>query len=242
MAIIQSVWALPLLALAILENIVPTEGSFDSSTVDEQELLRVLLIVIGLAAASALLSLTIQLAMLHVLVQRATGQPVSVGAALIGGLRRVPAMLGWGILQGLLILVGLVLCVLPGIYVLIALLILPAVVLLERGKGIGRAFELFHADFGASIARIGTIVGLAVAFGVIESSFSTVIGGGGFLTSATMSTPAAVAVGVVSVIVSIASSLVVTPLLLTAYADMRARREPFSTAYLTPEPFTPGQR
>ena len=36
----------------------------------------------------------------------------------------------------------------------------------------------------------------------------------------------------VSAVFSVASSVILAPMLLTAYADMRARHEPFSTAYL----------
>ncbi|WP_433828621.1 hypothetical protein ACQP2E_04575 [Actinoplanes sp. CA-015351] len=61
--------------------------------------------------------------------------------------------------------------------------------LVQRGAGIGRCFQLFHADFGASIARVATVYGIAL--GVVGTAF-----------------------------------------LVTTYADMRARRESFSTAYL----------
>jgi hypothetical protein len=241
LAIIQSIIALPLVVLAIIGNLLPTdEVSIDSSTADAPEhVLEILLLIAAIAVIGALLSLTVQLAMLHALVQRATGQPVSVGAALVGGLRRFPPLLGWGFLQGLMIVVGLLFCLLPGIYVILALYVLPAVVLLERGNGIGRTFELFHANFGAAIARVATIVGVTLAFALVEGAFSTVISGGSLFSDGNVGTVAAVADGVVSVTLSIISSIVVTPLLLTAYADMRARREPFSTAYLVPQPYTP---
>jgi hypothetical protein len=226
--------------MAIAGNLLSPETSttFDDSSIDGLAILRVALIIAGIAVVGALLALTIQLAMLHVLVQRATGQPVSISAALGGGLRRVPAMLGWGILQILLILLGFLLCLLPGFYVVIALYILPAVVLLERGQGIGRAFKLFHADFGASIARVATIGGLGLAFAMVENAFTSLIGGG-FVTDEPLTVPLAVAAGIVSVAIWVASAIVLAPMLLTAYADMRARREPFSTAYLTPDPHRP---
>jgi len=43
---------------------------------------------------------------------------------------------------------------------------------------------------------------------------------------------------VLSAVFSVATGVVISPLLLTAYADMRARHEPFSTAYLLPAPPT----
>jgi hypothetical protein len=43
-----------------------------------------------------------------------------------------------------------------------------------------------------------------------------------------------VASTLVRIAFGLGSSIVVTPMVLTAYADMRARHEPFSTAYLAP--------
>jgi hypothetical protein len=115
--------------------------------------------------------------------------------------------------------------------VLIVFLILPVIVLVERGQGIGRAFQLVHADFGAAVARLATIVGLHIAFVLVEGLFSAI------LDPATSSGPGVtVASAILSAGFSAATGVVMSPLLLTAYADMRARHEPFSTAYLIPHP------
>ena len=233
MALVHLIWVLPFFVLNVLmagSDTYSYTTTTDFETFDWQtEFVAPFLLMAPIGIVIGLLSIVGQLAALDLLVQRATGRPISVGAALRTGLRRLLPVLGWEILAGLLAVVGFVLCILPGVYVVAALLVLPVVVLLERGQGIGRAFQLFHADFGAALARIATIVGVYLGFAVVESIFSGMLG------------PAAVEGSVVVTIVlaviggafSIAANLVVSPLLLTAYADMRARREPFSTAYLS---------
>ena len=249
MAMVQLVWAVPLIAIGVGANLLSarfdttsTRSTTSTTTVDfGPEVIVALILVLVLAMIGVLAGLVTQLATIQIAVQRATGQPVSVGAALLTGLRRAPAMLGWGILAGLLILVGLLFCFLPGIYLYVALLVLPVIILVERGKGIGRAFELFHADFGSAIGRVATIIGIEIAFGVVNYVISMAIGlSAGFGSPETIAAGPSVGVAVlsaiISVVISIASSIVGSPLLLTAYADMRARHEPFSTAYLVPAP------
>lgn len=188
-------------------------------------LLAVLLVLISALVAGAIYivatSATVQL-----VVQAATGRPVSLGAALSTALRRTPALFGWGALSTLLCIVAVALCVLPVIYVGAVLMILPVVVTLERGRGIGRCFQLFHASFGASAGRIATILGVAIggglALAVVSAVLQALAGGGS----------ASVFDAVLNGVFSVLFAVLGTPFLVTAYADMRARREPFSTAYL----------
>ncbi|MBG0569204.1 hypothetical protein I4J89_48155 [Actinoplanes sp. NEAU-A11] len=234
MAMVQLIWAFPLVLLGVVINLAPAETETSTNVEFTGDVLAVLLTILGAFLVATLLSLVTQLATIQILVQRATGQPVSVGGALMTGLRRAPAMLGWGFLAGLLIVVGLVLCVLPGLYMALVMLVLPVIVLLERGNGIGRAFKLFHADFGAAIGRVATIVGIMLAFGLVETVLSSYLVTPSNLSDDGVDVGLALTAAVISAAFSIISSIVVSPLLLTAYADMRARHEPFSTAYLAP--------
>jgi hypothetical protein len=112
---------------------------------------------------------------------------------------------------------------------------LPVVVLLERGNAIDRVFRLFHADFGASLGRIATMFGLQLAISIVGSQISSLIATP--ISSSGSATTAVVIVSqAISGVFSLASTVVFAPMLLTAYADMRARREPFSTAYLVTTP------
>ena len=229
MVLLQLMWVLPLLVIELFAiGGTTTITTTSADDIDWQtEIVEPLAIVAPFLIVFGLLSVVVQLATVDVLVQRALGRPVALGAALRAGLRRMLPLIGWEILGGLLAFVGLVFCILPGIYVVAVLMILPPLILLERGQGIGRAFQLFHADFGAALGRAATIVGLYFAFSLVSTSFSGALNSGG---------EPNVGMGIVAAIIgaglSIATFVVISPLLLTAYADMRARREPFSTAYL----------
>ncbi|MFI5492078.1 hypothetical protein [Actinoplanes sp. NPDC051859] len=233
MAVVQLLWALPLVLHGVFLNLEPWATGASTSSEFTGDDLVALLIPLGTAVIAMLLNFVTQLASVQILVQHATAQPVSVRGALVTGLRRLPAMISWGFLAALLIMVGLAFCFLPGIYVALVLSVLPVVVLLERGKGIGRTFELFHADFGAAIGRVATAGGIMLAFTLANGALSLVILGADDL-GGDVTPGAAVAAAIVSTAFSIISNVVVSPLLLTAYADMRARHEPFSTAYLRP--------
>ncbi len=243
MGIIQLIWALPLVLASVATNLISMGGgetvTTTSDSFDAAEVIVPLLVVFVVAGVAILLSLVTQLATLQIVVQRATGQPFSVGEALLTGLRRAPAMIGWGLLAGLAILVGLICCILPGIYVILVLTVLSAIVLLERGNAVSRSFQLFHADFGSAIGRVATIVGIMLAFSLIDGVFSNALISAD-LGADSINVGVAVGAAIISTIFSIISTIVVAPLVLTAYADMRARHEPFSTAYLVPNG-QPGQ-
>jgi hypothetical protein len=239
---VQLWWVVPLLVVSFAGSLATPQTTVDTST-DAGEIFGALAIALPALLITVLLTLTAQLASLHVLVQRATGRQVSVRAAMLAGLRRVHAMIGWGILAGLLVLVGVVLCVVPGIYVGLVMVVLPAIVLLERGRGIGRAFELFHAKFGESLARVATIAGIYLVGGIVQSAISGLLIGDldpNADPDATPSIATALFGSIVSTSFSVALIVILAPLILTAYADMRARREPFSTAYLMPAPAPDG--
>ena len=116
--------------------------------------------------------------------------------------------------------------------------VLPAVVVFERGAGIGRCFKLLQCRFVASLARLATIlvmypiVGLitSVIGSFIESSFKVVDPDDPRLIISNVATTVVTSVGFAAL------AVLTTPLLLTAYADMRARIEPFTTATLLQRP------
>jgi len=232
---IQLFAVLPITAVTIVagltigrraEDLVTTN---DNGQVDFHALVAPLLAEIPVLLATFVFSLIVPLAMIHVVVRIATGRPVSVAGALMAGLRRILPMFGWLLLAGLLELVGLLFCILPGLYAIAAMAVLPVIVLLEPGNGIGRSFKLFHADVGASLGRLLTMFALAMGGGLAESAISAVIQAG------SSAGPAAIGIvltALVSGAVSLASGVLLAPMYVTTYADMRARHEPFSTAYL----------
>jgi hypothetical protein len=239
MALIQLAAVLPVAALTIVaglwattlsDRLVTTSPTTDEVVVDWSALGQVFAAAVPVILLGALLGVLINLATIQLLVQRATGQPLSIGAALRTCLSRALPMIGWSIVAGLLTLVGIVFCILPGIYVAAVVSILPAVVLLERGQGVARCFRLFHANLGDSIGRVVTIGGITIVVGIVDNLVTSALTAGH-----SPSTVLTVISAIISAIFSLATGIVVPALLLTTYADMRARHEPFSTAYLMPD-------
>jgi hypothetical protein len=190
--------------------------------------------LIGVVLAG-LISILVELASLRLLASGVAGGPADVGTALRGALPRVLPVIGWGILGGLLVLVGLCLCIIPGLYVGAVLVVLPAVVLFERGGAIGRCFKLFNGNFGASLARVATIWGIGLVAALVGITISAIFSGVFGGTATNPSVAAEVAGSVVQVILTGALGVLLAPLTLTTYADMRARVEPLSTAVLASE-------
>jgi hypothetical protein len=187
-------------------------------------LLLAALLLTGLASSIAT-AITVRL-----VVRAATGQAVSLRDATPEGLRRLPALIGWGLLAGLLTFGSILLCILPVFYVAAVLMVLPVVVTLERGSGLGRCFALFHASLGTSVARAATLLVLGIVTTVVAAAIGLA------LESAVGGTAGTWVSGVGDLLRTLGVGLVLPPLLVTAYADMRSRLEPFSTAHLAPQP------
>jgi hypothetical protein len=177
----------------------------------------------------SLISLFVGLAILRLTATIATGGPASVSAALRAALSRLAAGIGWQLVAAVIGLVALVLCVLPVIYVGAVFALLPAVVIFERTNPIARCFQLFHADLGSAIARIATLAGIgfgiSLVFGVPNAVLQAVVRaaapGAGEVVFALVSAP-------VEALEVLAAGTLIGPMLLFTYADLRARREPFS--------------
>jgi hypothetical protein len=175
----------------------------------------------------------------------ATGGDPRLGEALRAALRRLPAMLGWYVVAAVICIVAVFFCILPLFYVAAVLTVLPVVVQLERGNAVARCFQLFGVDLGASIARVATIGGLSVVAAVVVALVGFVVqlavqGSAAIDPSVEVSAGSIAAVGFVTAVLQtllyLFDGFVLMPLTVTAYADMRARREPFNTAYLVRPP------
>ena len=193
--------------------------------------------------AAALIDVTVftlvTLAVVHLVVLTAVGQQPTLAGCLRGAARRLLPLIGWSVLAAVMIGVGLLLCLLPGIYVIVVLLLLAPVIAIERRQGIGRCFDLFHAGRRTALSRNGTILAITVAVVTLGSLLELPI------TAAVTSTqvdpgaganPLVLAVG--SVITAVIGVLT-GPLTVTAYADLRARRESLSTAILAEQLLRP---
>jgi hypothetical protein len=246
LAVIQAIVAVPALMLLLpamvifqdrqREALASLEAAVAADTrPDFSQFFAGLPILLPAAALAGLVYVFGQLASQQVVVFIATGRTGGlVGPAFLAALKRLPAVIGWYLLTIPVLIVALVLCFFPVIYVGAVLMVLPVVVLLERGNGIGRCFQLFHARIGVSVSRIAAIIGLSFAGGLLLTLLSTIVDvtiGGSY---GTPNTTATVINAVLQGGYYFVSYLVLAPLLVTAYADMRARYEPFTTAYLVP--------
>jgi hypothetical protein len=164
-----------------------------------------------------------------VLTREALGQPAQLGDALRYGLRRSLGLWGWTLLSGLILLVGLCACLVPGLYLLFPLSLVGPIYLFERGVPIGRAFKLFHANVGPVLGRVALVIGALLVgvavIGVIQNVGLAAVGDGGF--------------SAVAVIVAVIAGALYLPLyllqlvgLVATYAEQRAREVPVNTAQL----------
>jgi hypothetical protein len=177
------------------------------------------------------------LASVYVVVGAASSGPQDVGSALRGALRRVLPMTGWALVSGLLVVVGVLACLLPGLYLGLVFLLLPPVVAFERAGVFERCFQLFHGDLGAALARILTIGGLTVVAAIVAMIVESAVGLSPTDTAGTAGEVVLQAVGslAVSAAVGAVAGVLIAPMAVVAYADLRARREPVSTPQLAAE-------
>jgi hypothetical protein len=196
---------------------------------------------------------------IHAIVQAAAGHRVSLAAAFRAGLRRLLPMWGWSVLAVLIIAVGVVFCVVPGLYFLLALSLFSFAVMFERNwNHLGRSIGLVNDNFGAAIGRVALLFGGYLVVSIVVSCVVGVLAG---LLSAVLGTPnvstfdangeapidisGSSSLGV-SLVADILSTLlqqaVALPLLsfllvglMITYTQLRSNRAPLSTPQLLAE-------
>ncbi|MBW0105726.1 hypothetical protein [Pseudonocardia sp. KRD291] len=115
----------------------------------------ILLVVLGFIVLVVFVAalLIAQGASYYFVTQEAAGAPVPVGDAVRFGASRALPLLGWGILAAILIFIGFILLVIPGIYLGVVLSVVAAVVMYER-DGIGRCFSLVNPRWFPTFGRL----------------------------------------------------------------------------------------
>ncbi len=167
----------------------------------------------------------------HLVVQLASGRRPELGLAARAAVPRILPLLGWSLLAGLLMLIGLCACVIPFFYLLGVFTVLAPVVMFERGPAIARCFTLFRGDVGASAARVAIILGFSVGVSVLSQVVGASVAGiAGTDIGARM--VAAVAAATVAALLRAAVGVLTAPLTVLTYADERARIEPVRSADL----------
>jgi hypothetical protein len=224
--------------------VVGTHGLPPSPARDNAAALRALAralpwVIIGGTGSflATIVAVLVLLASVRLIVRAVTGGRADVGDALRGALRRLFPMIGWGLLAWLIVLLGFCACFLPALYFLAVFTVLPAVVLFERGDVIARCFRLFHTDLAASVARVGTVIAIGFAAWLVATVIDSIARGAARAVSAGTGSlvVATVIVTVVDIAVAAGFGVLLGPLILTTYADLRARREPLRAEVLAHE-------
>lgn len=173
-------------------------------------------IIVALAVVALVLGAAVQLASLWVVIRQAVGRESPLLGAFRFAAARLLPLIGWQIVAGVLISIGLIALVVPGIYLAVILVpLLLGVVGLER-SGIRRCFELARGQVLALFGRCCTVFVIALAY----SELTQVILNGVFGRGST------------GWGVQLASSALELPLeiagmafLVVTYAEMRARQQ-----------------
>jgi hypothetical protein len=214
-----------------LKRLFTSEGQ---DVPDFRPLFAVLGFTLLLTLVGVILTAMITVATVHIGASVAVGSPLDVGAALKLALRRVFPLLGWQILAIPIYLVALCLCILPVFYIAAVFTVLPVVVAVERTNAIGRCFSLFHANLGPAAGRVFTIIGMSIGVTVVVGILGSVVDA--VARNASEGTTGVIVGSVISSILGAviggALAVLLAPLTLTAYADMRARVEPLNSAMI----------
>ena len=123
-------------------------------------------------------ALLAQGASVYVVGKQAAGQEVAgAGPALRFAAGRAMPLLGWGILAAILVGLGFILLVIPGIYLLVVFgASLTGVIMFERA-GIGRTFALVNPAFGQTLGRLLSFAVVALVYSAIVGAIVTALVG-----------------------------------------------------------------
>ncbi|HZO63755.1 MAG TPA: hypothetical protein VFB74_02020 [Kribbellaceae bacterium] len=158
----------------------------------------------------------------------AAGEPAPLGLALRAGLRRALPMWAWFLGYGLVVGIGLIVCVLPGLYFAVTLSLFSFVLMFERGTiPFGRSMKLVQASFRRALGRIGVLLVLAVGVNLVGGSIAGLVGEAVSRGGATSA--GEVLGGAVTAVLQVLTGAVLLAGLLVTYAEARGAREPLST-------------
>ena len=220
--LLQLVLAVPLaIALAAFEHEAGMTVTETSVTLDHPGAAVGLLVV--LAVVTIVLGAFIQLASFWIIVKQAAGRPAPMGGAARFAASRALPMIGWEIVAGVLIGVGLIV-ILPGI--VLAVIILPTLlgaVGLER-RGMRRCFELARGNFLALLGRCATALLIAAAYTQLIRVIVNIIFGRG---------ANGVGVQIVAGVLQLPLNVVGVAFAVVTYAEMRGRHGRISTGDLS---------
>ncbi|WP_431727897.1 hypothetical protein [Verrucosispora sp. TAA-831] len=172
-----------------------------------------------------------------VIARQAAGAPVDLGTALRYGLRRALGLWGWTLLVGMIVLFGLCLCFLPGIYAVFALAMVGPVYLFERDNPIGRSHQMLRQRLGLLLGRLALVIGAVIAVSLVAAGIEQVgllLIGTGPMDTRTV-TVGTVLVTVMAALLTLPAHLAQLVGLVVTYAEQRAHEGPVNDAQLAHE-------
>jgi len=167
----------------------------------------------------------------------AAGGFLALGEAFSFGFKRGGRFFLWLLLAWLTIAVGLVLCVLPGLWAIFALsLMAPAAVFEARKSPYARSIQLTHSAFWPALGRIVIVVLVAIAANLIISLVGLLLAGVWHAVFATwLATVLTVLTEAIMALLLLVPMIWILAASLCTYAWLRGRAESVSATSLSAE-------
>jgi hypothetical protein len=204
--LIQIATALPALIVGALIAVIVAAGGGWVGVAIGGGLSLILVVAVSLLAQGA---------SVYVVTRQAAEQPVGAGEALSFAASRALPLLGWGLLAGILVFIGFLLLVIPGIYLSVVFVAaLTGVIMYERA-GIGRTFELVNRQFWGTFGRLITFaIAAAIYSGIINAIVST------------FTQPDSIARSLIVNILTLPVTLAAAGVAVVTYASLRNKENP----------------
>lgn len=166
-------------------------------------------------AISIVVTAVVMGASLFVAIRDADGTPATAADGLRFAAKRAPLFAAWLALAWIMIGVGTVFFLIPGIYLALVLLSsLAGVVVVER-NGIGRCFDIIRGRFWATTGRMLITLLLVGVYAFIVYGIAGALGGG----------PTSVSTAVLHAILAIPASIVIVGIAAVTYAELRFHQD-----------------
>jgi hypothetical protein len=161
--------------LIVIQLALPLVLFGGQNALDMETLFAYLGLLLVAALVAAILQPIATAAILHIVMEEYAGRRASIGAALSFALSRFFPLLGASILFGLMYIIGIFLCCIPGIYVMVVFAFVGQVVVLER-LGVGESFQRSQKLVEGFWWRVfGVLILIGIANGMIQGGLAQVL-------------------------------------------------------------------
>lgn len=192
------------------------------------------ILVLLLALVSAYLNSVAWAASIWSLTREAAGQPAPLREAFRFGFRRGLPLFGWYLLASLCVTVGALCCILPGVYLGVALSLIAPIMVFEGRNAFSRSFSLTHSNFWPVVGRVLLLFLVYLAYGFIvglPNNFVNAVP----IDDVAVQLVIIVVVQLITTALTLPAVVVLIAGLTVTYTELRARQEPLSTPQLAAE-------